>query len=90
MAAKVQVLRNRGYALQPDEELLKKRLEKLLNEVQDPGVWGRLNEIWARMTVVREKAKQMQEEIGSQGVEWDETQLKTTQKVSLRRRMGVG
>ncbi|RPA81263.1 hypothetical protein BJ508DRAFT_414911 [Ascobolus immersus RN42] len=89
LAAKVQVLRNRGYALQPDEEMLKKRLEKLLKEVQDPGVWGRLNEIWARMTVVREKAKQMQEEIGNVGVEWDETQLKTTQKLLVNNSKGL-
>lgn len=83
LAAKVQVLKNRGYALQPDEEVLKKRLETLSKDVGDPGIWGRLNEIWARMTVVRERAKKMEEEVGTGPVEWDEAQLKTTQKVHI-------
>lgn len=90
LAAKVQVLKNRGYALQPEEEVLKKRLEQLHKEVSDPGVWGRLNEIWARMTVVRERARKMEEEVGSVSVEWDEQQLKTTQKVKLLMVFGTG
>lgn len=81
LAAKVQVLKNRGYALQPEEEMLKKRLEALAKQVQDPAVWGRVNEIWARMTVVRERARRMNEEVAGVSVEWDEKQLKTTSEV---------
>ncbi|KAL7275323.1 hypothetical protein RUND412_001725 [Rhizina undulata] len=78
LAAKVQVLKNRGYALQPEEEQLKKRLEALAKGVQDPAVWGRVNEIWARMVVVSEKAKLMEEQVGKVENVWDEKQLQTT------------
>ena len=86
LAAQVQVLKNRGYALQPEEEQLKKRLEGLSKQVYDPAIMGRVNEIWARMTVVRERAKQMAEAVErgggpGRGMEWDEKQLRTTSEL---------
>lgn len=77
LASKVQVLKNRGYALQPEEEALKKRLEGLAKTVQDPAATGRMNEIWARMMVVQEKAKVMEENLGKVEIVWDENQLQT-------------
>jgi nuclear pore complex protein Nup54 len=81
LAAKVQVLKNRGYALQPEEEMLKKRLEGLAKMVQDPAVTGRMNEIWARMMVVQEKARVMEESMGKVDIVWDENQLQTAGRV---------
>ena len=81
LAAKVQVLKNRGYALQPEEELLKKRLDGLARNVQDPATSGRMNEIWARMMVVQEKAKVMEESMGKVEIVWDENQLQTAGRV---------
>ena len=83
LAAQVQVLKNRGYALQPEEEQLKKRLESLAKQVYDPAIMGRVNEIWARMTVIREKARQMSEEVSAPVIEWDDKQLRATSDVSL-------
>lgn len=83
LAAKVQVLKNRGYALQPEEEMLKKRLEGLAKNVQDPAATGRMNEIWARMMVVQEKARVMEESMGKVEIVWDENQLQITGKASL-------
>lgn len=77
------MLKNRGYALQPEEERLKKSLEDLSRRVYDPDIVGRVNEIWARMTVVRERARQMGEEVGQPVMEWDEKQLKITSEVSV-------
>lgn len=77
LAAKVQVLKNRGYALQTDEELLKKRLEGLARQVGDPAVRGRVNEIWARMLVVSEQARKMEESVGKVEIVWDQKQLET-------------
>ncbi|KIV99056.1 hypothetical protein, variant 5 [Verruconis gallopava] len=57
LATKVQVLRNRGYALDAAEEELKDRLFKLEKQVFDPVLNGRQEELWARMTVVRERAR---------------------------------
>ena len=82
LAAKVQVLKNRGYALQPEEEALKKRLEGLVKTVQDPAATGRMNEIWARMMVVQEKARLMEESMGKVEIVWDENQLQTAGRVS--------
>lgn len=82
LAAKVQVLKNRGYALQPEEETLKKRLEGLAKSVQDPAATGRMNEIWARMMVVQEKARVMEESMGKVEIVWDESQLQITGKAS--------
>lgn len=82
LAAKVQVLKNRGYALQPEEEQLKKRLEGLSRLVNDPASSGRMNEIWARMMVVQEKAKVMEESVGKVDIMWDEKQLQVAGKVT--------
>ena len=62
LATKVQVLRNRGYALDASEEELKAKLAKLEKETFDPVVGGRQEELWARMTVVRERARMLKEE----------------------------
>ncbi|KAG5438188.1 hypothetical protein PCANB_003039 [Pneumocystis canis] len=61
LAAKVQVLKGRGYALQSNEENLKQRLKELSMKINDPGIFGRMNELWARMTFVQEKAKSIEE-----------------------------
>ena len=83
LAAKVQVLKNRGYALQPEEEVLKKRLEDLNKKVSDPGATGRMNEIWARMMVVQEKARVMEENMGKVEIVWDENQLQIAGRVGI-------
>lgn len=57
LAAVTQVLRNRGYVLKPEEEVLRKNLVQLNDKVTDPAVFGRINEIWARMSVLREQAR---------------------------------
>lgn len=79
LAAQVQVLKNRGYALQPEEEQLKKKLDALSKSVFNPSIVGRVNEIWARMMVVRERARMMEGELETKGsLEWDEKLLKAT------------
>jgi len=76
-------MKNRGYALQPEEEQLKKRLEALSRAVWDPAVRGRVNEIWARMMVVGEQARMMEATVGKVEIVWDEKQLQTAGKVCL-------
>jgi hypothetical protein len=67
LATKVQVLRNRGYALDSAEEDLKNKLSKLEETAFDPVLSGRQEEIWARMTVVRERAQMLKEETDKLG-----------------------
>ncbi|KAG9231569.1 nucleoporin complex subunit 54-domain-containing protein [Amylocarpus encephaloides] len=67
LATKVQVLRNRGYAMGGDEEDLKTKLQALERGVSDPGLGARGEEIWARMLTVQERAKLLKAEIGKSG-----------------------
>ncbi|KAF2274288.1 uncharacterized protein EI97DRAFT_435374 [Westerdykella ornata] len=67
LAAKVQILRNRGYAMDQAEEELKKKLQDLEKRSFDPVLSGRQEEIWARMSGVRERARILQEETDKLG-----------------------
>lgn len=62
LATKVQILRNRGYVMDQQEEDLKKKLAELEKKAFDPVLGGRQEEIWARMSGVRERARILQEE----------------------------
>lgn len=62
LATKVQILRNRGYVMDQQEEELKKKLAHLEKQTFDPVLGGRQEEIWARMSGVRERARILQEE----------------------------
>jgi nuclear pore complex protein Nup54 len=91
LAAKTQVLRNRGYALDDVEDELRKKLLQLERAVFDPSLNGRSEEIWARMLAIREHSKRLQlemERIGrdsAKGVDdsLDEAALKTAKKVKF-------
>lgn len=67
LATKVQVLRNRGYAMDTAEEELKTKLLALEKKVMDPALNGRGEEIWARMVSVRERGRQLQREYEKAG-----------------------
>ncbi|KAI1062712.1 hypothetical protein LB506_005918 [Fusarium annulatum] len=63
LAARIQVLRNRGYALSGDEDDLSSRLQTLEREVQDPAVGAREEELWSRLIVLRGYADQLSKEL---------------------------
>ncbi|KAF7113629.1 hypothetical protein CNMCM5793_002985 [Aspergillus hiratsukae] len=88
LAAKTQVLRNRGYAMDEAEEELKKKLAQLERSVFDPSLNGRAEEIWARMLAIREHSKRLQAEMEKAGAtaaqgeeELDEDTMKTAKKI---------
>ncbi|KAJ5578141.1 uncharacterized protein N7459_007105 [Penicillium hispanicum] len=89
LAAKTQVLRNRGYAMDDAEEELKKKLTQLERSVFDPSLNGRGEEIWARMLAIHEQSKRLQAEIDRAGPnvaaraedEIDEQTMKTAKKI---------
>ena len=88
LATKVQILRNRGYAMGGDEEDLKAKLVALEKGVIDPGLDARQEEIWARMVTVQERVRLLKTEIekGSQSTEhmMDEETTKRAHKVRNR------
>ena len=67
LAAKTQVLRNRGYAMDSAEEELRKKLMLLERSVFDPALNGRGEEIWARMVSVRETGRTLQRQFEKAG-----------------------
>lgn len=95
LAAKVQVLRNRGYAMDSAEEELREKMLKLERSVFDPTLNGRGEEIWARMVSLRERSRQLLREsdnLGNslgqftgqrQGEEIDEEVMKRARKVCI-------
>ncbi|KAF3918885.1 hypothetical protein ABW20_dc0103684 [Dactylellina cionopaga] len=89
LSAKVQVLKNRGYALQPEEDQLRKRLETLMKTVSDPGVNGRMNEIWARMQIINQKARQMENEINEMSVTVDPEHIQKMATVLQTHEKGI-
>ncbi|KAF2463638.1 uncharacterized protein BDR25DRAFT_297756 [Lindgomyces ingoldianus] len=74
LATKVQLLRNRGYVMDQAEEELKKKLIDLEKKTFDPVLGGRQEEIWARMSGVRERARMLQEETEKLGKTVDSQQ----------------
>ena len=44
-----------GYALRPEEEVLKEMLVTLERELKDPDSFGRVGEIWARLGAVKQR-----------------------------------
>ncbi|KAL4956740.1 nucleoporin complex subunit 54-domain-containing protein [Aspergillus filifer] len=89
LAAKTQILRNRGYAMDDAEEELKKKLAQLERSVFDPSLNGRGEEIWARMLAIREHSKRLQAELERAGTdssaqaddELDENTMKIAKKI---------
>ena len=67
LAAKTQVLRNRGYIMDGPEEELRNKLLLLERSVLDPALNGRSEEIWARMVSVRERGRLLQREYEKAG-----------------------
>lgn len=63
LAAKTQVLRNRGFGMEKAEEEVRKKLEGLERKVMDLGVRGRAEEIWARMVGVRNRGRELEKEV---------------------------
>ncbi|VBB73867.1 Putative nucleoporin [Podospora comata] len=67
LAAKVQILRNRGYALSGDEDQLKQKLQKIDKDLQDPALSARLEELWSRLIILRQYADSLKDEINKPG-----------------------
>lgn len=87
LATKIQVLRNRGYALSGDEEDLKAKLIKIEKGASDPALGARAEEIWARMINVQERGRLLRTELEKVGQEsgeiLDDTMTARCKKVQL-------
>lgn len=71
LAARVQVLRNRGYALSSDEDELRTKLMEMERQMQDPALSARMEELWSRLIVLRGYADSLRVEINKRGTSED-------------------
>ena len=69
LASKVQVLRNRGYALDKDEDDLNTKLESLDRRMSDPALSARTEELWSRLILLRGYADSLRSEINGRGAD---------------------
>jgi len=93
LATKVQVLRNRGYAMDGVEEELKKKLVLLEKGAFDPVLSGRQEEIWARMSGIRARAKALQEEgerLGKRMNGTEEEEVVDEATMTAVKKVGIG
>lgn len=88
LAAKTQVMRNRGYAMDDAEEELKVKLMELDKAAGDPVLLGRLEQVWPRLMSMQEQSRMLQEKLNASGAdnstgaeELDENTFKTAKKV---------
>ena len=95
LAAKVQVLRNRGYALSGDEDDLRIKLQGLERSMQDPALSAKEEELWSRLIVLRGYAEQLTREankplvVGDDGLPSDlEEKAKKVGPPKTLRRLG--
>ncbi|KAI1323615.1 nucleoporin complex subunit 54-domain-containing protein [Xylariaceae sp. FL0255] len=72
IATKVQVLRNRGYSLDKDEDELKTKLETLDQGLLDPALSARTEELWSRLLLLRGYADTLRNEVERRGAESQE------------------
>jgi len=67
LASRVQVLRNRGYALSSDEDDLRQKLQKVDKDLQDPALSARMEELWSRLIIYRGYADSLKDQINRPG-----------------------
>lgn len=67
LASRVQVLRNRGYALSSDEDELRQKLSRIDKDLQDPALSARMEELWSRLIVLRGHADSLKDQINRPG-----------------------
>ena len=69
LASKVQVLRNRGYALDKDEDELKTKLESLDRRMADPALSARTEELWSRLILLRGYSDSLRSEVNGRAAD---------------------
>jgi len=73
LASKVQVLRNRGYALDKEEDELKTKFDTLDRGISDPALSARTEELWSRLIMLRGYADSLSSEMSRRGPETQES-----------------
>ncbi|KAG0678706.1 hypothetical protein C6P43_000797 [Kluyveromyces marxianus] len=65
LASQLAVLKSKNLPLSLHEEEMMSKFDKLLQESNDPAGLGKNNELWARLSVLKERAKNISEQLDS-------------------------
>jgi nuclear pore complex protein Nup54 len=68
LAGKVQVMRNKGYQLSNDEDELRRKLERIRRNLEDPALSSRTEELWSRMNVLKGYVDKLKVDVNTQGL----------------------
>ncbi len=92
LATKVQIMRNKGYVMDQNEEALKAKLSVLEKSVMDSQIRSRAEEIWARMVQIQSQSKFLEKEMAknaaASGSTLDEESAARAMKVCSQIRNG--
>lgn len=65
LGAQLAILKNKGFPLTVNEEEMLKEFNKLLQRSNDPAGLGKNNELWARLAVLKDRAKTISAQLDS-------------------------
>lgn len=65
LGCKLSILKSKGYPLSPEEEILSENFNKLLKLINDPIGLGRINELWSRLSILRERSELLKARLGN-------------------------
>lgn len=63
LGSQLAILKNRGLPLNITEEKMWNQFKELLNRSQDPSGLGKTNELWARLAVLKERARNISDQL---------------------------
>ncbi|CCK68430.1 FG-nucleoporin NUP57 KNAG_0A07780 [Huiozyma naganishii CBS 8797] len=63
LGSQLSILKNRGLPMTINEEKMWTQFKSLLDRSQDPAGLGKTNELWARLTVLKERAKNISQQL---------------------------
>ncbi|GMM37136.1 FG-nucleoporin [Saccharomycopsis crataegensis] len=65
LGCKLSILKSKGYSLSPEEEILSENFKKLIKVINDPVGLGRLNELWSRLAIVKERSELLSNQLNN-------------------------
>ncbi|EDO19237.1 hypothetical protein Kpol_1050p97 [Vanderwaltozyma polyspora DSM 70294] len=65
LGVQIAILKSRGLPLNVTEEKMWDQFQKLLKRSEDPAGLGKTNELWARLAVLKDRAKHISEQLDS-------------------------
>lgn len=63
LGSQLAILKNRGLPMSINEEKMWTQFKTLLKRSEDPAVLGKTNELWARLSVLKERAKNISDQL---------------------------